>query len=180
MVNTFGGGVGLAMQTPLGALLDATERKRELLAGALLMLGLGALTIALWPAFWAVLVANAAMQVVSGIFDPAIAALSAGLFAREALTRRMGRNAAFARAGNLSVAALAGFVAWRLSPRDVFLMVPVLVVAGIVSALSIPYTAIDLRRARGLRSDEKEKGGPAAWKALLHSHPLVIFCLCAA
>ena len=70
LVTTLGGWIGLAMQTPAGALLDATERKRLLLAAALVVLGVGALVIALWPGFWPVLGANTLMQVVSGVFDP--------------------------------------------------------------------------------------------------------------
>jgi MFS family permease len=178
LVMTLGGWFGLAAQTPLGALLDATERKRELVAAALLLLAGGALVVALWPDFWPVLAANTWMQVVSGVFDPAIAALTVGLFARRDLTWRMGRNAAFARAGNLTIAVLAGFVAWRFSARGVFFMVPVFALIGIVAALSIPHGAIDLRRARGLRSGEQEEGGPAGWRALARCRPLVIFGLC--
>ena len=178
LVSTLGGWLGLAVQTPLGALLDATQRKRGLLATALAVLALGALVIALWPAFWTVLAANAAMQMVGGLLGPAVAALTVGLFARRDLTRRMGRNAAFMRAGNLSIAALAGLVAWHFSARDVFLMVPVIATMAIVAALSVPHTAIDLRRARGLRSGEKEQDGPAHWRVLLRSRPLVVFGVC--
>lgn len=178
LVSTLGGWLGLAVQTPLGALLDATQRKRGLLAAALAVLGLGAPVIALWPAFWAVLASNAAMQMVGGLFGPAVAALTVGLFARRDLARRMGRNAAFMRGGNLSIAVLAGVVAWYFSARDVFLMVPVIAILAIVAALSVPHTAIDLRRARGLRSGEKEQGGPAHWRVLLRSRPLVVFGLC--
>jgi hypothetical protein len=113
--------------------------------------------------------------VVGGLFAPAVAALTVGLFARRDLTRRMGRNAAFARGGNLSIAVAAGLIAWSLSARGVFLMVPALAVCGVVAALSIPHTAIDLRRARGLRSGEKEESGPKAWRDMLHSRPLLIF-----
>ena len=191
LVTTLGGWAGLAMQTPAGALLDATQRKRGLLAAALAVLGLGALIIALYPAFWPVLAANTLMQVVSGLFEPGVAALTVGLFARRDLTRRMGRNAAFARAGNLSIAVLAGFVAWRLSSRDVFLMVPVFALFAIVSALTIPHSSIDLRRARGLRTGrrkrrddggeeiERDDSGPSGWQTLIRCRPLLIYAACA-
>ena len=191
LVTTLGGWAGLAMQTPAGALLDATRRKRGLLAAALAVLGLGALIIALYPAFWPVLGANTLMQVVSGIFEPGVAALTVGLFARRELTRRMGRNAAFARAGNLSIAVLAGFVAWRFSPRDVFLMVPVFALLAIVAALTIPHSSIDLRRARGLRTGrrkrkddggeeiEQDDSGPTGWQTLIRCRPLLIYAGCA-
>ncbi|MBV9755778.1 MAG: MFS transporter [Alphaproteobacteria bacterium] len=174
-VTTLGGYLGLLAQTPLGWLLDHTARKRGLLMLALAVLGVGAAMIAVFPAFWPVLAANACMQVVSGVFEPAIAALTVGLFAREALTRRMGRNAAFARAGNMVVAAASAGLAWAFSPRAVFLQVPIIGLLAIVAAYSIPHGSIDLRRARGLKSGEKEEGGPAHWKALLRSRPLLVF-----
>jgi MFS family permease len=177
LVTSLGGWIGLLAQTPLGALLDATRRKRGLLAAALFVLGAGALVIALWPSFWPVLAANALMQVVSGIFQPAVAALTVGLFARRELTRRMGRNAAFSRAGNLGIAALAALLAWRLAPRDVFLVVPLLSLGGMAAALSIPHGAIDLRRARGLHpAGQEEDGGPAVWwHTLFRSRAMVVF-----
>ncbi|MDA8249111.1 MAG: MFS transporter [Rhodospirillales bacterium] len=175
LVMTLGGWIGLVTQTPLGWLLDATQRKRGFLAGALLVLAAGALVIALYPSFWPVLVANGMMQVVSGVFTPAVAALTVGLFQRRDLTRRMGRNGSFSRAGNLGTAMLAAVIAWKLSARDVFFVVPGMAVGGIIAALSIPHGAIDLRRARGLRSGEKEESGPQAWHALLHARPLLVY-----
>src|SRR5581483_4070027 len=124
LVTTLGGWLGLVAQTPLGWILDSTRRKRGFLLIALLVLGIGAATIALWPAFVPVLIANACMQIVSGVFEPAIAALTVGLCAREALTRRMGRNAAFERLGNLAVAGASAALGIIFSPRAVFLQVP--------------------------------------------------------
>lgn len=175
LVMTLGGWIGLAAQTPLGWLLDTTTHKRGLLAAALVVLGAGALVIAYFPEFWPVLAANGMMQVVSGVFTPAVAALTVGLFRRRDLTRRMGRNASFGRAGNLSIAIIAAVVAWKFSARGIFYVVPVLATGAVVAALSIPQAAIDMRRARGLRSGEKEESGPAAWHALLRSRPVLVY-----
>ena len=51
-----------------------------------------------------------AIAVVGDVFGPAVAALTLGLYARAALARRMGRNAAFDHAGNVMIAAAAGAV----------------------------------------------------------------------
>jgi hypothetical protein len=48
---------------------------------------------------WPVLLANSLLAVVGDVFGPAIAALTLGLFARQLLARRMGRNSAFDHAG---------------------------------------------------------------------------------
>lgn len=178
LVMTLGGWVGIAAQTPLGAWLDHTRHRQWALVGAMAVLSVGAIIIAFAPYFWPVLLANAAMQVVSGIVEPAIASLTVGLFARAALTRRMGRNAAWARAGNLAVAVTSGLVAWLFSPQAVFLQVPVVAALTIIAVMSIPYGAIDQRRARGLNAGEEGNGGPAGWLSLFRSRPLLVFATC--
>lgn len=126
LVSTVGGWLGLAAQVPIGAWLDRTRHKRGAMLWGLLGLSIGAIVIAMAPHFWPVLLANSLMQVVSGVFEPAVAALTVGLCMREALTARMGRNAAWSRAGNMAAAILSGVVAWLTSAEVVFLQVPVI------------------------------------------------------
>ena len=177
LVTTLGGWLGMAAQTPIGAWLDHTNRKRALLLGALALLSAGALIIALLPKFWPVLFANGVMQVVSGVFDPAIAALTVGLFARNALTRRMGRNAAWSRAGNITVAVGSGVMAWLFSSRAVFLQVPIIAALTAVAVMTIPYDQVNLRRARGLQ-EKDAKAGPVGWLGLFRSRPMLVFGAC--
>jgi MFS family permease len=178
LVSSLGGWLGLATQTPIGAWLDRTNRKRAALLWALLVLAVGAMTIAFVPEFWPVVLANGAMQVVSGVFEPAVAALTVGLCARNVLTARMGRNAAWSRGGNIVVAIISGVVAWLFSARGVFLQVPVIAVLTACVAMTIPYSKVDLRRARGLESGEGRSEGPRGWKTLLRSRALVVFGAC--
>jgi len=182
IVMTIGGWAGLAAQTPIGAWLDTSRHKQGLLLSGLAVLSAGAVVIAVLPHFWPVLLANGMMQVVSGVFEPAIAATTAGLFARDALTRRMGRNAAWARAGNGTVAVTSGVLAWVFASQVVFFQVPVISVLAAIAVLSIPYEKIDLRRARGLGSGGEEKPAederPTAWFSLFRSRQLVVFGVC--
>jgi MFS family permease len=179
LVTTLGGWAGLVAQAPIGAWIDQTKHKRGLLLAALIGLSAGAVVFIVAPAFWPVLFANGFMQVVSGVFDPTIAAITVGLFARDMLTRRMGRNAAWSRAGNLVVAAMSGFVAWLLPPSAVFLQVPIISALTAVAVMSIPYGEINQRRARGLRQGSRDhQEGPAEWLALFRSRPLLVFGVC--
>jgi MFS family permease len=93
----------------------------------------------------------------------------------------MGRNAAFDHAGNVAIAAVAGGVGWLFTQRAVFLLVPVFSVLATAAVLSIPSTAIDERRARGLR--DPQRGGGAtdvvSLRALIEIRPLVVFGGCA-
>ena len=98
-MTTIGGLLGLAVQTPVGAAIHATHRKRSLIVVALAVLGIGSVVIYTFPTIWPVMVANTLIAVVGDVFGPAVAALTLGLFARAALARRMGRNAAFDHAG---------------------------------------------------------------------------------
>ncbi|MFC5353958.1 MFS transporter [Azospirillum himalayense] len=187
LVTSLAGWIGLAVQTPIGAAIDSTHRKREAIVLALVVLGAGALCIYLFPNFWPVLIANTLIAVVGDVFGPAVAALTLGLVPQRLLARRMGRNAAFDHAGNVGVAALAGLVGWLFSQQAVFLLVPVFAVLSSIAVLSIPASAIDQRRARGV---EAPAGGGSDGGAgdgekvsgmgiLVQCRPLLIFGSCA-
>jgi len=181
LVTALGGWLSLAVQTPIGAAIDTTHRKRGAIVFALAVLAAGALCIYAAPRFWPVLVANASIAVVGDVFGPAVAGLTLGLVRQQALARRMGRNAAFDHAGNVAIAALAGAVGWMFSQRAVFLLVPVFAVLAAAAVLSIPSAAIDERRARGAREGQDGEGthDVASPRVLLACRPLVIFGCCA-
>ena len=181
LVTAVGGWLGLAVQTPVGAAIDATRMKRGAIVFALAVLAAGALCIYIAPRFWPVLVANTLIAMVGDVFGPAVAALTLGLVRQRALARRLGRNAAFDHAGNVAIAALAGAVGWIFSQRAVFLLVPVFAVLAAAATLSIPSAAIDERRARGAREahDGEATDDAASPLVLLECRPLVIFGCCA-
>jgi MFS family permease len=156
LVTTLGGLLGLAAQTPIGGMIDATRAKRGVIVLALAVLAIGAVTIFTNPTFWPVTVANGMMAIVGDAFGPAVAALTLGLYARNQLARRMGRNA-----GNVAIAVLAGAVGYAFSQRAVFLLVPVFAVLAAIAVLSIPAKAIDLNRARDLEREPGGTEGPA-------------------
>jgi MFS family permease len=78
LVTTIGGLLGLVVQTPIGAAIDATRAKRGAIVAALAVLAAGAATIFAAPLFWPVLAANTLMAVVGDVFGPAVAALTLG------------------------------------------------------------------------------------------------------
>ena len=182
-VTTISGLLGLVAQTPAGAAIDATRRKRGAVVLALIVLAVGALVIFAAPRFWPVMIANTAISVVGDVFGPAVAAVTLGLYARRNLARRMGRNSAFDHAGNVAVAAAAGGIGYLFSQRAVFLLVPVFSLLAAAAMLSIPANAIDESRARGLgdrESADAEAGEtPSGYSALLRCRPLLVFGVCA-
>lgn len=182
LVTTIGGLLGLVVKTPVGAAIDATRAKRGLVIAALGVLAVGATVIAAAPSFWPVVIANSVIAMVGDVFGPAIAALTLGLYVREHLARRMGRNAAFDHAGNVAIAVVAGAVGWAVSQRAVFLLVPIFSVLAAAAVLSIPARAIDHDWARGLEAHDvkdNDQSDPSRWKVLVECRPLVIFACCA-
>lgn len=179
VVTTTGGLLGLVLQTPIGAAIDETRAKRGAIIFALIVLAASAVVIFALPTFWPVLIANSVVAVVGDVFGPAVAALTLGLYARNQLARRMGRNSALDHAGNIAIAVVAGAVGYLFSQRAVFLLVPVFAVLCCIAVLSIPPDAIDYNRARDLEdgSDPRE-GGIAGYSVLFRTRPLVIFGVC--
>ncbi len=179
-VTTISGLLGLAAQTPAGAAIDATRRKRGAVVLALVVLATGAVVIFAAPRFWPVMAASTAIAVVGDVFGPAVAAITLGLYARQHLARRMGRNSAFDHAGNIAIAACAGGIGYLFSQRAVFLLVPVFSLLAAIALLSIPASSIDENRARGPAESRWADGeGPSGTSVLLRCRPLVVFAFCA-
>src|SRR3984957_11237224 len=181
LVTTVSGLLGLSVQTPIGAAIDPTHAKREVIVAALVVLALGATVIFAVPSFWPVAIANSLMAIAGDVFGPAVAALTLGLYARNQLARRMGRNSAFDHAGNVAIALAAGAVGYAYSQRAVFLLVPVFAVLAAVAVLSIPAAAIDNDRARDLNGAPDAAGTPAGaagYSILFQTRPLLIFGMC--
>ena len=148
---TVSGLIGITLHAPIGAIIDATHHKRGLIIAGTCALAASALAIAWAPTFPVVLSADILMAVAGAIFAPTVAAITLGMTPQQALPPRLGRNAAFDRAGNIFIAVLAGLVGWAFSQRAVFYLVPFFaVLTTLRPVLSIPAHAIDHDRARGL------------------------------
>ena len=177
LITMIGGLLGLALQTPIGAAIDHTAAKRGAIVLALAILAGSGGVLFVVPSFWPVMIANAVMAVVGDVFVPAIAALTLGLYARQYLARRMGRNAAFDHAGNAATALIAAGVGYVFTQRAVFLLAPIFSVLAIMAVLSIPASAVDLDRARGLDGgkEPRDRRRAKSWRVLFECRPLMIF-----
>jgi MFS family permease len=177
---TIAGIVGLVVHAPIGAFIDATRFKRGVIVAGLGVLTACALAIATAPNFPVVLSAQMMMAIAGAGFGPAIAAITLGILGSHGLARRMGRNAAFDHAGNVSIAIMAGAVGW-FSQSAVFFLVPSFSVLAVLSVLSIPASAVDHARARGLdRTDPVDGEQPSGLSVLVTSMPVLTFAICVA
>jgi MFS family permease len=172
LVLTIAGLLGITMHMPIGALIDATRHKRALLVGGVVVLSICAVAIERAPYFPVVLAADVAMAVLGAVFAPAVAAITLGLAARHQIAARLGRNAAFDRAGNIFIAGFAGIVGWAFTQNALFYLVPVFAIPSIVAILAVPGHAIDNIRARGFA--QPRQAAPVLWRALLDRRLLVL------
>lgn len=180
-VLTVSGVVGILAHPAVGAFIDRTHAKRALLVSAAFVLaGCGSAILAS-PSLPVVLVADMIMAVLGGVFAPTVAAITLGLYGRDAWAERLGRNAAFDRAGNLFIAVFIGLVGVSITPKAPFYAAPFFAVLAAIAVLRIPARAIDHARARGLEVDAPDHvSPPTRWRVLLGYRPLVIFAVAAA
>jgi MFS family permease len=178
LVTTASGLLGIALQTPIGAVIDVTRAKRGVIVLTMAAMAAAAAIIFARPTFWPIAIALSILAVAGDAFAPAVSALTLGLVKREQLARRLGRNSAFDHGGNIAIALVAGAVGYAFSQRAVFLMVPVFAALTSAAVLAIPADAINHDRARDLGSDGEAQTA-AGYRVLFKTRPLMIFALCA-
>jgi MFS family permease len=173
-VLTFGGLVGVAMQTPAGAVIDAVHRKRTLLAvnlgflvaGAFLLMG----HLNPWRAYSAQFLIGG-----SGPFlGPTVAAITLGMVGAAAFDKQFGKNQAFNAAGNVFTALLVAYVSYQFGYRAIFAVAALLAIPAAVSLFFIDARQIDYARARGA-IQKQGKITAEGWSALLKDRILIYF-----
>ena len=100
---------GIVAQTPIGALVDTSRRKRLLVAMSLLAIAIS-YGFVVKSALPMVIAAQAVIGVATVTITPALNAISLGLVGKERLEERVGRNEVFNRFGNSVTAVIAGIV----------------------------------------------------------------------
>jgi MFS family permease len=173
-VLTFGGLVGVAMQTPAGAIIDSIHHKRTLLAinlgllvaGAFLLMG----HLSVWRAYSAQFLIGG-----SGPFlGPTVAAITLGIVGSAAFDKQFGKNQAFNAAGNVFTALLVAYVSYKVGYRAIFAVAALLALPAALSLFFIDGKQIDYARARGAVQNQG-KVRTEGWSALLKDRVLVYF-----
>ena len=170
-VMTVGGLAAMLLTTPIGALVDATTRKRLYIVLASLCAVVGSAVVLLSQDFWIVAASQVSTAVAGAAIAPAVAGMTLGIVGQAAFNRQMGRNQAFNHAGNMVGAGLSGLLGWQFGFPAVFLLAAVFGLLAVISVLAIPKRAIDDRVARGLSHDESDSVG--AWDTLWQCRPLL-------
>jgi MFS family permease len=174
---TLGGLTGLALQTPAGAVVDATRRKRTLIAAGIAGIVGSSLMLAYGKAFWTLFGAQLLLGAIGPFIGPAVTAITLGLVARSAFDARLGRNQSFNAAGNFVSALLMGWVGWHWGMRAIFLTVPFTAVPTLLSLAAIPANQINHEQARGAESGAAH--GKSGLRILLADRSLLVFAVAA-
>jgi MFS family permease len=167
--------VGIAMQVPAGALVDATPRKRRAAAAALFAIALSALLLAAWPETLPVMGSEVLHGIASCVLGPSVAAISLALVGRQALGERLGRNARFAAIGSGVAAGLLGAAGAWISGAAVFWLTAALCVPSLVALAAIRQADL---RPPAPATEAKERGVARGLGVLLRNRAVVVFALC--
>jgi MFS family permease len=177
-VLTFGGLVGVVMQTPAGAVIDAAHRKRTLLAVNLGFLVVGAFLLMGRLSVWRAYAAQFLIGGSGAFLAPTVAAITLGIVGSAAFDKQFGKNQAFNAAGNVFTAMLVAYVSYQFGYRTIFAAAALLAVPAAVSLFCIDTRQIDYARARGAIPREG-KINTEGWSALLKDRILIYFLLSA-
>lgn len=177
LVMTIAGLVGLATQTPAGALVDATRNKRLVIVVAAIAVTISCLVLPLIGNFALVTISQSVAAAAGSIFAPAVGAITLGIVGPRLFAKRVGRNEGFNHAGNAVSAAVAGGAAYLMGPIVVFWLMGFLALLSIGATLTIPRQAIDDDMARGLDEAGGAEDHPSGLSVLLHNKQLALFAL---
>jgi MFS family permease len=173
---TFGGLVTVALQTPAGAIIDASRNKRLLVAVNLIVLACGAVLL-MGPLKTPSVFSAQFLIGASGAFlAPAIAAITLGLVGSQRFDRQFGRNQGFNSAGNVVSALLIALVSYKFGFRAIFVIAALFTIPSLICLFSIDGNQIDFARSRGSASDGKDSKSEGVL-ALLRDHSLLFFLL---
>jgi len=172
MVMTIGGIAGMAVTTPLGALVDRTRWKRAIVVATAIAITMASIAILLRPDFLVVSAAQVLTGIAGAAVGPAIAAITLGLVRQRGFPHQLGRNEAFNHSGNVVAAVLAGATGYVFGLGAVFVVLSIMAVFSIAAALRIDPRAIDYREARG--AGQHDGKGVAGFAVLLRSMPLIV------
>jgi MFS family permease len=172
-VMTIGGVAGMLMTTPAGALIDATSRKRMYVVISAIFTAIASAIILFSQSFWLVSMSQVATAIAGSVIGPAVIGITLGIVRQKGFNRQNGYNQAYNHAGNVTGAALSGWLGFRFGMPAIFLLAALFGVLSIVSVWLIPARAIDDQAARGL---EKDDGSVKAsgLKVLVECKPLLI------
>jgi MFS family permease len=172
-VMSFGGIAGVLLSAPAGAWVDASTRKRALVAVSGVCTMFASAVVLLSQSFWTVALSQVATAIASAAIGPAVSGITLGMVGQVVFNRQNGINQAYNHAGNAAGAIFSGFLGWRFGIPAVFWLAVAFAIASIASIVLIPKGAIDDRKARGLKGKSGTEDRASGFSVLYNCKPLL-------
>jgi MFS family permease len=177
-VLSVGGLAGLLAQVPSGELLDVVQSKRMLVGAGSVAVALGALILALWPYFPAVLTASIIQGSTGGVLGLGVAAITLGLVGHKAVAERLGRNQRFSSIGSLCAAGLMGVIGYLLPTRDIFFATAILSLPVLLALAAIHAADIHFGRSCGAPDCHSTRPDRVRRNSLFRDRRVLVFASC--
>ncbi|SFK51790.1 Predicted arabinose efflux permease, MFS family [Pseudovibrio ascidiaceicola] len=180
MVLAIGSLTTVALQTPAGAFIDSTRKKRLLLASCALLIGFATISILLFSQYPVVIyIAQIFMGIAVAFVGPCIAAITLGISGPDHFTVQMGANQAANHSGNVFAAILGAGLALWISAEGVFWLVALMAVGMAISIGMVSGSAINHNAARGgLHHNPGDGDEPSTVSTILADKRLLTLVLC--
>jgi MFS family permease len=175
LILTIGTLSAIALQIPIGALVDRVPAKRLLAGLAVAAISGSAFLLAWWPVFNVVVVAKVLHAIASCVVGPVFGAISLGLVGHALLSIRLGRNARFLSLGNAIAAGLMGIVAYYFSNQAIFFVTAALGVPTLIALAQIQSADIDPELARGGGRKREDRAWSETFATVARNPPLLLF-----
>ena len=172
IVMSLAGVGGLACTTPIGAWVDRSHKKRELLMLAVFVIAVGAIVIVSTRNFWLIGSAQLAIGVGDTALAPLLAAITLGIVGLQGFAVRMSRNEAFNHGGNATRSAIAAALGWAFGLQYVAVTIVLTAIATSIVAMKMDEKAIDHVVARAGTADDR-----STWNALMGMPGLLLLAL---
>lgn len=171
------GFAGMLATTPMGAWVDASHRKRAMLAGAAVVVLASNLVLWVSPSPCIAAASQILSAVAGALFGPAIMGLTLGMVGSRGLAKQLGVNEAWNHTGNVAAAACAGLAGYRWGLPAVFVLMVLMAGGALLCLRRIRSQDIDHDVARGTEPslpaiDGRQHPQPSIWQVLTRSRDL--------
>ncbi|WDF56132.1 MFS transporter [Mucilaginibacter sp. KACC 22063] len=176
-VMTIGGVAGMLMTAPAGAVIDETTHKRRFVIIPGVCTVLASALILISQKFFVVTLSQVATAIAGAAIVPAVVGITLGIVKQKGFNKQNGHNQAFNHAGNVTGAALSGYLGMKWGMPAIFVLSALFGILSIISVLQIPADSIDDRAARGMKESEKNDEKASGFRVLLSCKSLIILAV---
>ena len=165
VVMTVMGIATLIAQTPAGAFIDFTHRKRLVIAITSIVVAITAIGVTWSTHLWSVLVSKSLMGASVAFIGPAIAGITLGAVGPNYFAKQVGQNEAYNHAGNITAALLAGAIGYFMSISAVFYLPCISALLVLITLFFLKPKEINHQLARGFSEKSNNSEQEASEKA---------------